>query len=1013
MRLALLATLALAGPALAQPQIAPTDALSPADEQKTFKLPPGFEAQLVAADPDIGKPIQIAFDAKGRLWVTTSRHYPFPAGPDEKPSDRLFVLSDFGADGKAKKVTTFADDLNIPIGVLPLPDCNSCLVSHVGSILKLTDTNGDGKADKRETILTGFGTRDTHGMMNSFVLLPDGYVYACHGYLNDSTVKGTDGSTIKMQSGHTFRFRPDGTKVENWTFGQVNPFGMTVDPYLNLYTADCHSKPITQLIRGAYYDSFGKPHDGLGYAPHVTAHDHGSTGLCGLAWYEADHFPKEWSGCMFLGNVITNRVNADRIEWKGGTPVAKELPDFLTSTDPWFRPTDIKLGPDGALYVADFYNKIIGHYEVDLRHPQRDKDRGRVWRVVWKGTDGKAKPPAMPKADMTRAAPEAVADLLGDPNLTVRHMATQELIRRGPDVLKKLPLPTVDLNGNERNERAGAHFAWLLFQSGVRDAGDGDRELWQRIIRTNNRPLSIQLQRTLREQNQLSKPLYGIDYMPKSRCYSLSFGMENWDQLAYQAARVYIEVMARHPNPDYVKPLIEFIQKLAPEDNHTRHAARIALRNAMLADDAWAKFDPADAAVIADVAVGTPTAKAAAFLLAEAKRAGASPAACQHVGRYGTGEQAVEVLEAIKKQPNAVVGLQALVRGLQARGAALPAEANATAEQACRAGLDSARPLVLQAATDLAGALKFPALFDPVAKLAARADRNENQRAAAFAALASIDPAKGTPILANALTDSSLPVGLRDRVAQTLGSLSQPAAREALVAALQTVPARVASSIAAALATSPAGVEALLDAVKAGKASAQLLQERPTVGRVVTIEGGKYKARLDELTKGLPSADAKIAALIQLRSAGFAKAKPDATKGKEVFTKNCAVCHQIGGQGAKVGPNLDGIGTRGAERLMEDILDPNRNVDVAFRATILNLSDGRTVTGLFVREEGPVTVIVDDKGKEQRIDAKGIDKKVTGNLSAMPANVEATVPESEFYELLAYLLEQKAKDPPK
>src|SRR5205823_6829138 len=118
------------------------------------------------------------------------------------------------------------------------------------------------------------------------------------------------------------------------------------------------------------------------------------------AWEDADHFPKEYKGTMFLGNVVTNRINFDRIEWKGSTPVGVEQPDFLVSKDPWFRLADIKLGPDGALYVSDFYNKIIGHYEVDLKHPLRDKDRGRVWRIVWKGKDGKAPPPTMP-GDLT------------------------------------------------------------------------------------------------------------------------------------------------------------------------------------------------------------------------------------------------------------------------------------------------------------------------------------------------------------------------------------------------------------------------------------------------------------------------------------------------------------------------------------------------------------------------------------------------------------------------------------
>ena len=162
------------------------------------------------------------------------------------------MLSDFDATGKAGKVRTFADDLNIPIGVLPLPDGKGVLVSSVGEIRKYKITDGaDGPtADGYEVLYKGFGSRDTHGMYNSFTLMPDGWVYACHGFNNDSTVKGKDGHEVKMQSGNTFRFRPDGSRIEVWTRGQVNPFGMAVDPWFNLYTADCHSKPITQLIPG-------------------------------------------------------------------------------------------------------------------------------------------------------------------------------------------------------------------------------------------------------------------------------------------------------------------------------------------------------------------------------------------------------------------------------------------------------------------------------------------------------------------------------------------------------------------------------------------------------------------------------------------------------------------------------------------------------------------------------------------------------------------------------------------
>ncbi len=136
-----------------------------------------------------------------------------------------------------------------------------------------------------------FGFRDTHGMSSSYTRWIDGWIYCCHGYANDSTLKGTDGSKVSMNSGNTYRLRTDGSHVEQWTHGQVNPFGLCFDPLGNLYSADCHTMPLYMLLRGAWYPSFGKPHDGLGFGPEMIDHLHGSTGIAGVVYYAADQFP--------------------------------------------------------------------------------------------------------------------------------------------------------------------------------------------------------------------------------------------------------------------------------------------------------------------------------------------------------------------------------------------------------------------------------------------------------------------------------------------------------------------------------------------------------------------------------------------------------------------------------------------------------------------------------------------------------------------------------------------------
>ena len=453
---------------------------TPDDERKALYVPPGFEIQLVASEPGIHKPLNLAFDDRGRLWVTSTVEYPYPAREGTRPRDTIKILSDFQADGRAKKIETFADGLNIPIGLLPLASARAALVHNIPNIYVMTDADGDGHADTREVFYGIFGNRDTHGMTNAFTWGFDGWIYACHGFSNDSQVQGKDHQPIRMQSGNTYRMRPDGSHAEYYTHGQVNPFGLAFDPLGNLYSADCHSRPVYQLIRGAWYPSFGKPDDGIGFGPDMVTHDHGSTGIGGISFYAADQFPEAYRGTVSVGNVVTNRINHDKIEWHGSSPKGIEQPDFVWSEDNWFRPVDIELGPDGALYVADFYNRIIGHYEVPLTHPGRDRERGRIWRIVYRGTDGKPAP-APRFTDRTKSTVAELVTDLAHPNLAVRISAANQLVDRGGAAaiaaVRAIMKP-------ETPPRQRVHGLWVLERTGAMDdatllacAGDADREL--------------------------------------------------------------------------------------------------------------------------------------------------------------------------------------------------------------------------------------------------------------------------------------------------------------------------------------------------------------------------------------------------------------------------------------------------------------------------------------------------------------------------------------------------------
>jgi hypothetical protein len=265
-----------------------------------------------------------------------------------------------------------------------------------------------------------------------------------------------------MHSGNTYRFKMDGTHAEQVTWGQINPFGGFFDPLGNRYDSDSHSKPFYLLLRGDHIECFDRPEDVLGYGPRMMDHLHGSTAIAGACGYFAQQFPPEYRGNFFVGNVVTCRINRDTISYSGSSPIATEAPDFLSTDDPWFRPNDIQLGPDGALYVSDFYNKIIGHYEVPLTNPLRDHKRGRIWRIVYTGEEVHA-PLKSPREDWGKLNVDDLITDMNNPNLWVRMMAMNEIADRiGPPAAD--PLKKVMTDGTALQKR---HALWDLRRIGA------------------------------------------------------------------------------------------------------------------------------------------------------------------------------------------------------------------------------------------------------------------------------------------------------------------------------------------------------------------------------------------------------------------------------------------------------------------------------------------------------------------------------------------------------------------
>ncbi len=981
----------------AQPLVAPTDPLSPAEEQKQFHLPPGFEIQLFAAEPQIHKPINLSFDSAGRLFVTDTLEYPFPASDSAAARDSVKILVDRDGDGRADDVTTFVDGLNIPLGVMPIP--SGAIVYSIPNILRCLDTDGDGRADRREPLYANFEYRDTHGMVNSFTRGLDGWLYACHGFANTSSPQGSDGQQITMNSGNTFRMRIDGSHIEYFTHGQVNPFGLAFDPLGNLYSADCHTMPITMLLRGAYYPSFGKAHDGLGFGPTMIGHDHGSTGIAGVAYYAAEQFPSKYRGTVFVGNPVTHKVNHDRLKSHGSTYEAVDMGDFVQCDDPWFRPVNLQIGPDGAMYIADFYNRIIGHYEVPLDHPGRDRQRGRIWRIVYTGkgvADAPATAPPVMRNAHAATLPELL-ELLSDPNLTVRTLATHELVdRMGPAAVE--PLRSL-LTASNSKSVARVHGLWALDR-----LGGMTPELVEALAHDADRAVRVHAIKMLAERAR--------DDMPLARA-----ALADPDPFVRRAAA---DALGRHPRIENVKPLLDLWASTPAEDTHLIHVARMALRDQLARPGLYAELSPtieSDPAVLdrlAEVSLGVATPAAADFVW---RRWRSNPtiasreAYAHHVARNVVESDLprlfafVRTIDGISPVQQAGL-LRELGRATQERGLPLPAELADWAARLASAMLAADQEQQLRAGIELAQQYR-PPVFDALARAAGPQARFEGQRRAAIDACVANDPARSVTVLTQILAGAAEPLDVRQQAATALGRINEEAARNALVAQLPTAPQRLQSSIALGLVESAAGGESLLAAIAAGKATPWLLRDRPITVRLTNHKLDKIDERIARLTASLPPRDERLRGLIDKRRQLVADGTPDLAQGAVVFQKHCAVCHRIGQQGAKIGPNLDGVGIRGAERLLEDVLDPNSNVDQAFRTTQIVSTDGRIITGLALREEGQVIVLADAQGKEIRLAREEIDQRTTSPLSLMPANVADLVSESEFVNLFGYLLAQR------
>ncbi|MFB2117775.1 PVC-type heme-binding CxxCH protein [Parapedobacter sp. 2B3] len=969
-----------------EPEEYPED--DPRNELASFEIAEGFEVSLFAAEPLVAKPIQMNWDAQGRLWVITSTAYPL-SKTGEEANDKVFILEDTDGDGVADKSTVFAEGLVQPTGILP--GDGGVYVANATEILYLSDTDGDGKADQRKTILSGFGTGDTHHLIHTFRWGPEGRLYFNQSIYIHSHVE-TPWGIKRLEGGGVWRLQPHTLELDVYAKGLVNPWGLRFDQYGQSFLTDgAGGEGINYAFPGAtFLASPGAEEILRGLNPGQPKHS-------GLEVVSGRHLPDSMAGSLITNDFRANRINRFELEEQGSGYASKQMPDLLWTDHVAFRPVDISIGPDGAIYVADWYNPIIQHGEVDFHDPQRDRERGRIWRITAK------KRSLVKKPKLVGASVGDLLKALEAPEAWTREQARQLLKERGAEAVAEPLQSWLDkLNKkSEDYERLKLEGLWV-FQA--IDTYNGP--LLESLLDAQSHQVRAGALRSLQLWHKQVGNLEAIlqkavkDAHPQVRLEAVIALRELG---AATAAKTALDVLDQ-PMDEFLNfALWQTLRQLEPE---------------------WlaaVKNDPKffGNAGKTSYALKSAAAAEAITLLTQLYKEGQVPQPYQK-----------DVLSAIAKrgqlQDINIVFDVAIDRFSREQGdvsgelAAL--EDAARSRQMLvnhqvgrlKAVIEDGDEASAIAAIKLAGALKANVFEPQLKKFVSHGNRNYAK--AAMRAMAAINPAATQALLKN-LATAQHPMDLRLIAVSQLVRLNAAAAAKIGVGLLNEL-----EDPEQAL-----GVfnEFLADGGRTNALATELIATR--IPEAVALAARKHvqtaipgdrreKDEVKLLIQGLEASggvlpaermpqdlDAdQIAALVSKAEKGG-----NPMKGELIFRKRelaCLTCHAVGGAGGQIGPDLSSLGTSlKGEAIVESILYPTESIKEGYELQRVVRTDGTEMMGYLVADRPSEVVMRDVAGNEVPIPKEKIQtrEKIPGSL--MPPNLTASLDEEEFTDLISYL----------
>jgi putative membrane-bound dehydrogenase-like protein len=962
--------------------------LSPREEQATFRLPKGFQIDLIAAEPDVIDPVAMAFDEEGRIFVAEMRGYPNDGvGTGKITSGRIKVLEDRDGDGVYETSRVYADGLRFPTGVMPWR--GGLLVANAPELIYLEDPKGTGKAERR-TLYTGFNLANIQQLVNSLQWGLDNWVYGVAGN-NGGTIRSAekpDSPAVTLRS-RGIRFHPETPASLEPTSGG-GQYGLATDEWQHWFTAT-NSQHLRHIVLPDHYLSRNPslavsavtldiPDHGAACKVHrispfeawrverTTRRKEGKGGFdprnfpstelvpggyitsaCSPVVYAADGFPEAYRGNVFVCDPANNLIHRDVLTDNGATFTAKratgeESCEFLASTDNWFRPVHLTLGPDGALYVLDFYREVI---ETPLSLPDdikkklnlQSRGRGRIWRISATGQPRR-------RASLRKAATKALVEHLSDANLWWRLTAQRLLIER-QDKSAVRWLHEFARAGKSAPGRA--HALWTLH--GMKALTDEDIEQALRDSAAGVREQALRLSdERLRTSEKLRHAVAALadDPAPRVR-FQLAFTLGGSD--APESVRALARVGRKDADDTWTQTAVL----------SSTHGSGIALLEALVRDKSFLTGATASrlrllnrlAILVGTKAEDTDLARALALL----------------------GEKAKEAA------PWQLTLLDGLGQGLQNSARPL-ARLWDNPPPSLKEAVSQARPLFEQAATASRDKKRSPAERVAAVRLLGRGPYD----LAASAAPELLSP--------------QTPPEVQLAMARALSAHHRPQVADLLLAGWSGYGPSVRREVVEALFARSDRLPQLVTALEEKKVLSNQL-EPLRVEQLRKHPDAKLRERASRVLAGQIALErqkvvAAYRAVLDLKS--------DAGQGKAVFKKNCAVCHRLENEGFEVGPDLvAALRNKSREQLLNDILDPSREADPRYLNYQIVTKKGQTFSGLIAADTASSVTLRRGEKAEDTILRDQIDEIQATGKSVMPEGLETQMTRQELADLITYL----------